>query len=62
MSQLHYSKKEQTVGIIAIMVAAWVVQLLYNLYLQPKGMYVTFLEVVGIFCIFMMIVAMVRSK
>jgi hypothetical protein len=62
MSEVQYSKKEQTVGIIVIMVAAWVVQLLYNLYLQPKGMYVSFLEVVGIFCIFMMIMAMLKSK
>jgi hypothetical protein len=62
MSEVKYSKKEQLIGIGAIMIFVWVIQFLYNLYLQPKGMYVSFLEVMGIISIFMMGIALFKTK
>jgi uncharacterized membrane protein YczE len=62
MSEVKYSKKEQLIGIGAIMIFAWFIQFLYNLYLQPKGMYVSFLEVMGIISIFMMGIALFKTK
>ncbi len=62
MSEVKYSKKEQTIGVVVVMVFALIVQFLYNLYLQPKGMHVSFLEVMGIISIFMMGLALFRSE
>jgi len=62
MSEVKYSKKQQIIGILTIFSAAWVFQFFYNIYLQPKGMYVTFLEVVGIFSVFMMILSLIKSE
>jgi hypothetical protein len=62
MSEVKYSKKEHLIGIGTIMVFSLAVQFLYNMYLQPKGMYVSFLEVMGIMCIFMMGLALFKSE
>lgn len=62
MNEVRYSRKEQIIGTIVIMIIAGIVQFLYNIYLQSKGMYVTFLEVMGIFSIFMMIISVMKSK
>lgn len=62
MSEVKHSKKEQTIGVVVVMGFALIVQFLYNLYLQPRGMYVSFLEVMGIISIFMMGLALFRSE
>jgi hypothetical protein len=62
MNEVKYGKKEQTIGVVVVMIFALIVQFLYNLYLQPKGMYVSFLEVMGIISIFMMLIALLRSE
>jgi hypothetical protein len=62
MSEVQYSRKEQFVGISVILIISLIVQYLYNLYLQSKGMYVTFLEVVGILSIFMMVMSVMKAR